>query len=348
LSYWDGEPGPLKPVTQLERALAGHDGPVSAVAVTPDGSRIVSGSDTAIRIWDLATGHLERTLRGHEFSVYSVEAVAITPDGTRIVSSSYNTVRVWDLAKGRERLILENHPDIVEAVAVTPDCARIVSGCRDGKVRVFDLASGDLLHTFEGHYSSVDALAVTPDSARIVSGSAGTVRVWASGRLECELNGSGYVKAVAVTPDGRRIVSGESGGGGMPLVPDHSILIWSLARGELDFSLEGHTEGVKALSVTRDGKRIVSGSADGSLRIWDIETKAEVASWTADSGVEVLSCCPVSTDASCFVYGDSNGNVNVVRLLEDQGPTKPATKPRRPKTPPPPPPKKGLFGRIKG
>jgi len=65
-------------------------------AVTPDGKQIVSGSvDDTVRVWDLASGQLVRTLTGH---TNIVEAVAVTPDGKQIVSGSADhTVRVWNL-----------------------------------------------------------------------------------------------------------------------------------------------------------------------------------------------------------------------------------------------------------
>jgi len=81
--------------------LEGHNDYVESVAITPDGTKIVSGSDdNKIKVWDIAStgGRLLNTLEGHTSSVSSV---AITPDGTKIVSGSWdNTIKVWDLNTG--------------------------------------------------------------------------------------------------------------------------------------------------------------------------------------------------------------------------------------------------------
>jgi WD40 repeat protein len=84
------------------RTLAGFSQPysVTAVAVTPDGSRAVSVVNFGIlTVRDLCSGATEWTLEGH---AGAITAVAVTPDGSRVVSaSSDKTVKVWDLFSGR-------------------------------------------------------------------------------------------------------------------------------------------------------------------------------------------------------------------------------------------------------
>ena len=121
---WDLENG------RLLCSLEGHTGrwDLPAVAVTPDGRQIVSGSgDNILKVWDLQSGCLLRSLEGH---TDRVNAVAVTPDGQQVVSaSSDRTIKVWDLARAdaccaRWKAI----PIEVKAVAVTPDGRRSSPG----------------------------------------------------------------------------------------------------------------------------------------------------------------------------------------------------------------------------
>src|SRR5262249_2599962 len=119
--------------------LLGHTAGVYCVAVSAGGERIGSGSDDmTVRVWEAATGKVQRTLTGHKDRVSSV---AVSADGRRIVSGSWDgTVRVWDAATGQEQLTLKGHTLTVYSVAFSADGRRIVSGSGDkrGEVRVWD------------------------------------------------------------------------------------------------------------------------------------------------------------------------------------------------------------------
>lgn len=149
----------------------GYGLPANAVAVTPDGTWIVTaGSDTRVRVWNM-NGGLERTLEGHN---ERLRAVIVTPDGARIVSAGDETkIQVWNLATGELERTIESRAN---AVAVTPDGARIMVGA--GDIEVWTLATGELERTLESH--GVSALAVSRDGARVVSvgSQEGIARIW--------------------------------------------------------------------------------------------------------------------------------------------------------------------------
>ncbi|CAG7854426.1 SubName: Full=Related to WD40-repeat protein (Notchless protein) {ECO:0000313/EMBL:CCA71457.1} [Serendipita indica DSM 11827] len=245
---------------ELPRTLLGHQGSVTAVSFSPDGTRIVSGSrDRTIRQWDAETGQpLGEPLQGHE---YWVNAVAFSPDGTRIVSgSSDSTIRQWDAETGQPLgEPLQGHEDEVMAVAFSPDGTRIVSGSWDRTIRQWDAETGQPLgEPLQGHEDSVMAVAFSPDGTRIWDAETGQP-------LGEPLQGhESWVNAVAFSPDGTRIVSGSR---------DSTIRQWDAETGQpLGEPLQGHESLVYAVAFSPDGTRIVSGSRDRTIRQWDAET----------------------------------------------------------------------------
>ena len=113
-----------------------------SVAFSPDGQRIVTGSeDETAKVWEAASGQELLTLKGHSGWIHSV---AFSPDGQRIVTGSDDqTAKVWEAASGRELLTLKGHSGGVSSVAFSPDGQRIVTGSRDQTARVWEAARAE-------------------------------------------------------------------------------------------------------------------------------------------------------------------------------------------------------------
>ena len=161
----------LAPDEALELIRATLQGPdwLTAVAISADGTRAVSGSsDATVRVWDLEQGRSFVTLKGH---VGPVLTVAISADGTRAVSGGEDrTVRVWDLTRGEAVAVLQGHTDSVWAVAISADGTRAVSGGGDRTIRVWDLETGScLLTVWHGRVTTL-ALSGGTREVRLVTG----------------------------------------------------------------------------------------------------------------------------------------------------------------------------------
>ena len=160
----------------LVHTFKGHTNWVIAVAVTPDGQHIISGSyDNLVKVWNVATKSLVSTCAGH---THFVTAVAAMPDGQRILSGSQDkTVRVW-LLNGTLENTFQLHTDNVRALVALPDNQHALSGSIDKTVKLFNVTDGTVLRTFKHHTYYVSSLALLPDGLRFVSGSLdGTARI---------------------------------------------------------------------------------------------------------------------------------------------------------------------------
>ena len=272
-------PGVEPPLMEVAHFL-GHDGSIHAVvAVSPDGRRLLSGSnDKTLILWDRETAQPIRRLSGH---TEGVSAVAIAPDGRRALSGGGDRiVRLWDLEAGETIRELHGHTEPVFSVAFSPD-GRLGystsggfyrgSGWQDGKdtaIRVWDLETGQEVRRLEGHQGLVWSVAVSPDGRRVLSGGNDGAAILWDAKTGAEIRRfrehNTRVGCAAFLPDGRRAVS---------VGNDRTIRLWDVETGQEIRRFHGHTHDITWVAVSPDGRRLLSSSYGGrELRLWDLET----------------------------------------------------------------------------
>ncbi|WP_327359907.1 DUF1513 domain-containing protein [Streptomyces sp. NBC_01296] len=325
----------------LHRRLLGHDSGVHAVAFSPDGHTLASGSaDGTAQLWDTATGKAGITL---DHVSLAVASLAFSPDGSILATgSNEGPVRLWNVATGKPLATLTGHISQVNSVAFSPDGKTLATGSNDATVRLWDVATRKPRTTLREHTDIVHAVSFSPDGRTLASGGGTTVRlsdVDSGAALRTLPEGQGLVGSVLFSPDGRTLVT-ENGDGSVGLwdvdtwkarttlsgdgdpihsmaySPDgtmlvigtagHGVKIWDVATGAVRATLLGHTNEVESVAFSPDGRTVASGSLDHSVRLWDVADRTVLAGNT--SAVLAVAFRPHS---SLLATGEALGAVKL-------------------------------------
>ena len=259
---------------KLLNTIIGPRATIHSVAFSSDGTILASGGESQkARLWDVETGRFLGTFKGHTNTITSVD---LSPDGTILATGSRDTtIRFWEVRTGEMLLIgeqlhiLAEHTHDVSSVAFSPDGKVLASGSKDSTVRLWEVKTGNLLKTLDGHPGDVQNVVFSPDGNLLVSGCCwsgswdGKVCLWDThtGELLLTLDNE-TVAAVTFSPDGSIITYAN----------DDTIYLLDILSENILTMLKGHTDVVDSLAYSSDGKTLVSGSRDGSILIWDLET----------------------------------------------------------------------------
>ena len=152
----------------LVRKYEGHKDALYALALSPDGQTLATGSyDQKIKLWKVADGAEIKTLSGHNGGVYGL---SFRPDGKVLASASADrTVKLWDVATGKRLDTLSQPLKEQTAVAFAPDGKTLVAGGVDSRIRVWEVSekaeegSNPLLLTRFAHEGAILNLAFSAD-----------------------------------------------------------------------------------------------------------------------------------------------------------------------------------------
>jgi WD40 repeat protein len=297
--------------------MKGPSGQVRCVAITPDGRRALSGGDDrTIQFWDLETGKVLQTLRGHSDRI---NGVAMTPDGLLgMTGSSDGIAKFWDLDRGVVVQTLGQHSDRVDSVAITPDGRRGLTGSRDGTAKLWDLQTGKVLRTLRGQSDWIKCVAMTSDGSRgltIGQSKAGKIadrdkkaELWdlENGVILKTLAGhASQVVSVAFTPDGQSCATGSW---------DGTMKLWDVKTGESLQTLRGHSNQVWSLALSADGRRALTGNWSGTVDLWDLEAGALLRTLKGHNGT--VTSAAISSDGRRGLTGSDMGSDGTAKLWD--------------------------------
>lgn len=258
---------------QVVELQTGHSSDLHALAFTPNGQFLVTGSaDGSVIIWDRKTGQQIRTLVGR---AKLVNAVAVSSQGDRILSGSFDgTAILWDLHSGQPLRRFACKFDVT-SVAFSPDGRTVLTGSEIGDLQVWSADQGDRLRTFSDTLTGRLAIAVCPDGRHALLGAPEDVAVlfdYRDGKIVRTLQGDGKITgaagALAVSPNGKEALTGSYGG---------MVVLWDIETGKPlrtfadapALAAIGEQPTVTALAFSPDGSRVLAGFTDKTAWLWD-------------------------------------------------------------------------------
>ncbi|WBL81547.1 c-type cytochrome [Bradyrhizobium xenonodulans] len=275
--------------------LAGHGGPVRALAVSADGNSLLSGSfDTSAIRWSLKFDAASEVLRYH---ADAVNAVAFLKDGRMITTGTDARIAVWTAGRQQPDQLLEGHTGPVVALAVSPDGSTLASASWDHSVRLWSLADG-ASRAFEGHAQNVNGVAFAPDGMSLVSvGYDGALCIWRlpEGRPETVALPA-PLNTVVIAPDGEIVAGGADG-----------MLRVLTTDGEPAGEVAAGPSPIVALALSDDGVLIAAAGIAGTVAIIERKSRS-VLRTLVGPGFAVWSVVFLH-DAATLVTGGTDGKI---------------------------------------
>ncbi|KIW18193.1 hypothetical protein PV08_02481 [Exophiala spinifera] len=244
----------------------------------------------------------------HSLSMASspISAVAVNKSGEwlALASSKTGQLLVWEHASESNILKQSSHLDSLTTLSYSPDSTRIITGADDGLIKIWDISSGFHIATFTEHTSAVTGSAYSKRGNILFTSSLdGSVRAWDMLRYRNFRTFTAPTRlpfaCLAIDPSAEVVCAASH--------DSFDIHLWSVQTGALLDQLSGHEGPISTLAFTPDGRYLVSGSWDHTIRVWSVFDRSqtsEVLQLTSD-----LLCISIRPDSAQIAASTLDGSL---------------------------------------
>ena len=255
-----------------QKSSAAHRALVQALAFSPDGSRLASGSFREVKIWHRDDA---KPLSRKADAALAAQISVLSANGKQMLAADASgALLLLDVASGKlVKKVPTASSSTIKLLAITPDSTLAAVYGTDASLALWSLKDGKKLAAKSG-LTGLKALLWTSDGKSLATaGDDKMLRLWSlpaapANELEVskELKGaaSPVIALAAAVPD-RLISAGEDG----------KTLVWSVTEAKVVQTLA--TPGVRCLAVSNDGKQLATAGADGAIRVWDIASAKQLS-----------------------------------------------------------------------
>ena len=267
LRFWQRVEGELPRLVSVQAEA--HADSVDWLFCSSDGVLFASGSaDGTTCLWDVTQPDVPKLFRAFASSVPSHLGIPISRNlSTLAVFEEPDSLFAVSLFESEPpRIVWEGGGREVSAFAWSRKATHLAVGLEDGRVVLIDGASGTEVWESSLHSASISSLSFSLDETLVAAGSYDlSVMVWEAdtGKLRCFFPTRSLVESVSFGPDGTRLACALS---------SSRIDVWDIASGTRLCQLRGHDNRVTSGMFSPDGSWLLSGSDDGTVKLWDLRT----------------------------------------------------------------------------
>ena len=303
-------------------------GGINLMRFSPDGTRLVVGTDVAVWVYDVLDGKETALFTGHGGQV---NALAFSPDGRILVSSGFNNpiIQSWDLETGKKLSTLtlnDNRPPIVLALAFY---GKTLISFNRGEIAYWNVDTGRKLADRDTNMQSYAVVTASKDGSTFAVGDRnGSIHLSDVTTDNQSVSFNAYspnvaenpevirvpappprprkddLQALAFSPDGKILAS--------TIEKKKTVQLWDTKNHTKLATLEGHTSWVISLAFSDDGKTVASGDAGKVIKLWDVHTGRERATLKGHKNtINALTFAPDGPPpyGGCLVSGSADGTI---------------------------------------